>query len=192
MQTLTFKRKTNLNELVVVITATEPLAILNVGGYIADYFGNPHKATLRNLQTNIRQSMNFSSSTANVLSGVTPLSSIVDGVYVFEGWIEDLVHNRTIIGSVQNPSITALSTVDVSLRITSNLGTGAIFDVSFHNLKPVNINVDWRTTNLFDTKFADSFYYNTRLETVNSLSATFTKKLYYNFELLPEVDPLLP
>ena len=128
MQQLDFSRR-HYSQLVVSISANEPLADLG-GGYIQDYYGTVSQVTLHDIQTDLRYEILITDNNPTYLEGYINLDIIPNGRYEFEGFLSDLVGNNTVIGDLQNPSLTGTD-ISVFLTIHPGLGVGAILTTSF-------------------------------------------------------------
>lgn len=128
MQQLSFSRR-NYSQLVVSISADEPLADLG-GGYIEDYYGTISQITLHNTDTDTRYDVLITDNNPTFLEGYVNLNSLPDGLYNFEGLITDTVGHNTIIGELQNTSLTGQE-LSVVLTIHPALELGVALSTSF-------------------------------------------------------------
>lgn len=189
MQQITFRRQ-SYTQLWAVLNSNESLDLLPSGGYVEDYFGNPSQITLHNIVTDVRIPLFFTDTSSTSLSGYIPLNTISDGTYRFEGYLQDLMGNKAIIGEVSSPSITG-TVIVAELTILATIGIGAILNVTFQN-QDLNFQLVLVEDAQFESALRDGFENSLVFADSVNIDVGIRSKFWYSVNLLPEVDPLLP
>ena len=108
MSITTFARR-NFDDLWIVLRADEELGPIN-GGFIEDYYGDVGYITLYHVDTEVEYQMAMlpvpeetPEIDNDVFEGTLPLAPMDNGLYEVRFRVTDLVGNRTISNSVQNP-----------------------------------------------------------------------------------------